>query len=767
MTIINYFMEQSNGNEDCNTNIVTQIDNTILVQSSGEDQHVEILEKFLDSDDKLEAILGLYSNRIESGETPPSYYNVLFGVLTSYISGEFDENDITMFLLEYYDSFKGEENKFEPLLTSWDNYIKYKLSEQQVYEILIKLLLKVREIQTFNNKKINPKKEYDRFNLVITNSIWKIESFRKSIKCAPKQPTGKKYITNGLFCSLFTENVYVYDFKSIYPLLEDQNCRETLVNYLYNIIHVNLPYTYDNLFSVNFNKCSNISYNTFIFRMIICISKNYSLFDELLNYSTANINKFIIKDYDTSDKDLPLCYKLYLTLLYAIPICHVSALREYFTKKSELSQIEKVDYKTSQMLISKRIGYIIEIENIVKLLDIDTNDYVQMLYAEYLNMSKYVYCENVYNDITLYLDFITLFTKVETFYGEQNVKLYELLSKIVGNCDEESVNIHIRYDACVIIMKIYNEVGFTVFINLFENLFKYMGEVKFFDWTPPNSAIDHQYKLVEAICMLTDSYKFELDGSRTIVAGTLFILLKKSVEIFENMIRTCNLIKNNRHLIFDSKLFEKMINIVAITLEIHQNVYEKQIIKTIYPEVENEYAVLICELLSASTNCTNEIYTVLKRPDLAAKITRIAFSSLSSHIKFYPDYLIKIKEIILSNVESYSRLNRREKDIIIEILNSDLIEIKYSEEFLDPILCTPIHDPVKIPEVNEEIFDRVGIITHIYTSKENPYTRKPLTVQLLEDYNNQEHIKKEINEFIEKKKQFEKEYLENLKFNER
>lgn len=761
-------MEQSNGDEDCNTNIVTHTDNTILVELNGEDQHVEILEKIFDSDDKLEAILGLYADRIESGENPPSYYNVLLGVLTSYISGEFDENDTTTFLLQYYDSFEGKSNRFDPLLTSWDNYIKDKLSDEQVYEILIKLLLTVRDIQTtFNNKNIQPKKEHDRFNLVITNAIWKIESFRKSIKCAPKQPTGKKYITNGLFCSLFTAKENVYDLKSIDPLLKDQNCLEILVDYLHNIIHVNLPYTNDNFFSVNSKKCSHISYNTFIFRMIIGISKNYSLFDELRNYSTANINKFIIKDYDISDKDLPMCYKLYLTLLYAIPICHVSALREYFTRKSDLSRIEKVNYKKSPILIAERITYISEIENIVKLLDIDTNDYVQMLYAEYLNMSKYVYCENVYDDITLYLDYMTMFTKIETFYGEQNVKLYELLSKIVGNCDEESVNMHIRYAACVIIMRIYSEVGFTVFTNLFENLFKYMGEVKFFDWTSPNSATDHQYKLVEAICMLADSYKFELDGSRTVVAGTLFILLKKSVEIFENMIRACNLIKNNRHMIFDRKLFEKMINIVAITLEIHQNVYDKQIIKTIYPEVENEYAVLICELLSASTNCTNEIYTVLKRPDLAAKITRIAFSSLSSHIKFYPDYLIKTKEIILSSIESYSRLDRSEKDRIIQILSPDLIEIEYPEEFLDPILCTPIHDPVKIPEVNEEIFDRVGIITHIYTSKENPYTRKPLTVKLLEDHNNQEHIRKEINEFVEKKKKFEQEYLENLKLNER
>ena len=195
-----------------------------------------------------------------------------------------------------------------------------------------------------------------------------------------------------------------------------------------------------------------------------------------------------------------------------------------------------------------------------------------------------------------------------------------------------------------------------------------------------------------------------------------------------------------------------------MTLQIHQNVYGKNIIKTVYPEVENKYSILIYDLLTASTNINHDLYKVLKRPDLAANITNIVFESISNHIDFCSLYLVNIKETIIDNILTYSKLPKDKKTHIINKLNIVKKQIDYSQDFLDPLLCTEIIDPVKIPGIDNEIFDRSSILTHIYDSKENPYTREPLTVEMLEEYNKQDSVVKDINIFLAKKKEFEENY---------
>ena len=62
-----------------------------------------------------------------------------------------------------------------------------------------------------------------------------------------------------------------------------------------------------------------------------------------------------------------------------------------------------------------------------------------------------------------------------------------------------------------------------------------------------------------------------------------------------------------------------------------------------------------------------------------------------------------------------------------------------------------------IPEVNT-IFDRSSIITHLYTSKTNPFTRKSLTEDDIIKYNELDEIKEQINEFKKKITEFETNY---------
>ena len=52
------------------------------------------------------------------------------------------------------------------------------------------------------------------------------------------------------------------------------------------------------------------------------------------------------------------------------------------------------------------------------------------------------------------------------------------------------------------------------------------------------------------------------------------------------------------------------------------------------------------------------------------------------------------------------------------------IEIDYPDEFLDPLLATPMFDPVKLP--SGLVMDRSAISTHLLSKNTDPFTNLPL-----------------------------------------
>ena len=94
-----------------------------------------------------------------------------------------------------------------------------------------------------------------------------------------------------------------------------------------------------------------------------------------------------------------------------------------------------------------------------------------------------------------------------------------------------------------------------------------------------------------------------------------------------------------------------------------------------------------------------------------------------------------------------------EHDILIEVVNDvhkciqsvvDLEDVP--DEFLDPIMSTPINEPVILPGTNV-IMDMSVISTHLLSSKTNPFTRGELTIEILEEYNKREDIRKRVADF--------------------
>jgi len=96
--------------------------------------------------------------------------------------------------------------------------------------------------------------------------------------------------------------------------------------------------------------------------------------------------------------------------------------------------------------------------------------------------------------------------------------------------------------------------------------------------------------------------------------------------------------------------------------------------------------------------------------------------------------------------------------VMIKFESND--DIEYPDEYCDPICCVPIIDPILLPDMGDEtqFYEKSTIIKHILNKKENPFNRRPLTIDELEKYNNTTENVKKIQKF---KYDFEKWKTEN------
>jgi hypothetical protein len=376
-----------------------------------------------------------------------------------------------------------------------------------------------------------------------------------------------------------------------------------------------------------------------------------------------------------------------------------------------------------------------------------------------------------------YVDFVTSFNINDNFYGPINKNIYKYISNVMGGFFGHVTNVHVRDYAFELMEKLIPIEGFDVFgefnsvefqqndknksfDSMFNNLFKFISEVDFFKWTSLPKAIVHHKKILEIIIMLLDYPVKFLHNRRSVISGTIFNILKRGIYLFDNFTDLCSSIQNNMLMIHEFQtVYTDMIDCIIFSLTFHRAIYNKKIVSTIYPEVEEKYVIFINKLIQESTNINHPIYSVIRRPDIAAQITHLSYASIYEHIEIAPQFVNKIKDILREYLH-YSGLNINEKKILSDQLELFMDNnIEYPQELIDPLSCTEISDPVKIPNI-EDVFDRSTILTHIfesYPTPTNPFTRETLTIEMFDEYNERPEIKNDISIFLEKKKRFESE----------
>lgn len=625
-------------------------------------------------------------------------------------------------------------NDINELFKSWTDIFKdYELSKK--IEIL-NLLLSNIEKKSFK----------------ITKLIWSFSEFRELINHMPLYESGKKFVEKGIFRTLFSNSQNKSNYlnektlDSVIDLINDESLHPFLVKYMHSIIKSNEAYL-----SLNYEtnilqkKCSKIDFNLFALKFM---KKLHDLYfknknkDELFNNLSLEIKDFEIDN-------LELSQQMYVTMLYGM---HV--LLSSFYKLYDI-------YRGSN-------------KNFISIIKKEINEYwVQDMFIEYDKYHNNFNIENMYIDIVIYYDFIYSYIKKDKFNIIIKTPIYRIISEILGG---KAKNIYTRYMAFTVIKSYANEIGFLVFDNFFDNLFKYINELNLdkLGFFYLKDKVVHQHAITNTLFQMTDFCKEINDKSKYIFPETIYKMIDNSFSIFDN---------------FDDELYDKIeINILArkqykelyikaiqmclYTLLVYENIYDKKIIDQIYPEIEEKYLLFIGRIISNINMKPGNNFIINQKKnnseDFEVALIEMCVNIIKKKIKNKSDAIVDIKEKILNYLPHFKNciLNNKDKDNIkIELENYyKFDETDYPSEFLDPITFKPIVTPIMIPNISE-IFERVSVVTQIYSQGINPYTREPLSLEELEKYNQREDTIQKINQFNKQKEKWTSEQMEKEKKN--
>jgi len=131
------------------------------------------------------------------------------------------------------------------------------------------------------------------------------------------------------------------------------------------------------------------------------------------------------------------------------------------------------------------------------------------------------------------------------------------------------------------------------------------------------------------------------------------------------------------------------------------------------------------------------LMVLIKMPDIS--------TMLNVYYTEFTNYLQKLDIHLGTEIFEYY-IQKRDENVI------DDIPLNVDDEFLDPILCIPIRNPVILP--NSLVFmERAVIESHLTTNNFDPFSRSHLSIDELNEFNNTEDIKIKIIDFIYKRNQ--------------
>ena len=222
-------------------------------------------------------------------------------------------------------------------------------------------------------------------------------------------------------------------------------------------------------------------------------------------------------------------------------------------------------------------------------------------------------------------------------------------------------------------------------------------------------------------------------------------ILKTQLVDLNNIISFLYIISDNAiNILMSKELGEKICSqlnyyLNEITLENKRNLYNIQNKYYVGFKPINLLDFLIKILLSLMKHSSFILY--MSKDIRCFKKTNIDFS---------------IKQLWINNLLTDREYNKLENitKLIDHKINEDK-EIEIPDEFCDPLMDCEIIEPIILPETNI-IMEKSVILRHLLNNLNNPFNREPLSLKNLEEFNNRDDIKKKIQLFLNKKKEWRK-----------
>jgi len=644
-----------------------------------------------------------------------SYSKILFDNLSSYTN--------RYYLVILFDSMK---------LHEWSTFIKeLKIPDKHKCEF-INIISKTKKVykRLFNSSIDGKKYEFD-INFI--SYLFNIDNFDIN--------------NNDYLISIdnFLDNT-VFN-KSDYLKID---VRTKFITFLFDIIYKNRFYATTTYFEFNGNKLASFKFMGFVYKIVLQV---YNKIDKtkIFDIDQKDFSNTIRKDYKWLETD-NFETKVYLTALYSLRICHngIVLLHNNF-KRFQSNNLLTLLIGTNATNFTTEVKATEEIinNNIINSLTINLLEY-------YINDFLQINNDIVDSVIQYYFDI----SKINSDYkfSDNTIEyFYKLLATKSDYC-----NPHYKCDILGLLCSIFGK-----------------------------AQILNNNKLVEAIILYHDEHDmFKIESLE--VAHKLYnmslIILKSIIDTHTNLTEFTNqqlflkfFYRTNSHVLsfLDdlTRIFESasitnayyaklqyiipvntIVKNIKLSLEIGNTILEKKLLEpgVFRGEIIMPIITLSTSIIKYFTSGKNPIYTIFEMNFEALDIMKYSLKilhKLITNIEFTE--LIQPSKLLLLEALPYIKFEEEETFVKLElkeILEQEPSTIKIEEipeEFIDPLLCIPIKEPIMIPNV-ELIFDKSSIISQIYHEKINPYTREPLDELILEEHNKSENVKNKISNFMDK-----------------
>ena len=561
------------------------------------------------------------------------------------------------------------------------------------------------------------------------------------------------------------DNDYIPIIKNY---LTNDYAMEHLIKCIDDILEKNKIFS--NMLSFNINdykKIASSRFLTLVLKIILIIFDNIDKNNIFLNtkkdFNSTQRKEYIPNTDDTMETKIYLLALRGLRMIYnTIVILYNQLLVNHSNDILSLFNLQRTQQIQDKLKIYKELIFSeslnILINNLISYYTTNflqiNSDAVDTIIQYYFNMSK-TDTDYKYSKDTIEYFYKLLATPTE--YCNQNFK-FDILSLILGiysHDNKDSVIVANNLDLVKAIILYYDENDIfklqdgprahkvyqmslnilekiltvstmnTIDVNSMNNLF-----LKFFYRT--NSHTISHLEFLNMVC--TEISKKVNDFNLEAYKIKCIDMIREVMKSIHISLKIVNVILANN--ILDPAIFRGEIIIPVITLATSVLKFFTNGKIAIYDVFNMNYEAL--HIMKSSLYILHKLRVNDNFKTLIHDSKKLIIESLP-YIKFY-DYEQHIKIELKETLEENNNNNNNINDIKVEDI---------PDEFLDPLICILIKDPIMIPNV-ELIFDKTSIMSQIYHEKINPYTREFLDETIIESHNKKLDIIAKITEFTDK-----------------